>query len=236
MEIELYKKLNKNDEFSVQTLIAACNTADGSGYDTVLDADFYYLIRNTDPKESGCDTEIISLLCGYRLGETLNGVDMLELQAFTHPSLRQLGFFTLCFNSFRDDFRGFAIKFMVKGAAAQETLEALGASFQYEELFMGKRLSRGISNPDDTLCTKQGCVYLTPYGEDTLYLHSLLVYDSHRGKGYGEQIMRSLEACPPGPYTRVLLQVASDNLPAVSLYEKLGYTVMDRVSYWTLPA
>lgn len=235
MDIELLKELNQKDAAAAAALVAACNVADHSSYDTELDADFYYLIRNLNPDESGCNTELLTLLCGYHLGETLNGKEMLELQAFTHPEMRQLGFFTHCFNSFRDDFRHYAVKFMVKGTSAAETLAALHASHQYDELMMKKNLDHGIANPDDALCRKQGEVYLIPYSSDTLYLHSLLVYDSWRGQGYGEQILRDLEEYQSGPYTQILLQVAGDNLPALSLYQKLNYCCVDRISYYTLP-
>ena len=45
--------------------------------------------------------------------------------------------------------------------------------------------------------------------------------------------MEAVETTPSdGPYTKVLLQVASNNDIAVRLYESLGYQETDRVLYF----
>lgn len=236
MDTELYKSLCDKDLVAAEELIGACSLEDGVLYDACMDADFYYIIRNTEPEESGCDAALCALLCGFRLGETLNGQSVMEIQAFTHPALRRLGCFSMCFDSLRDDFRGFAFKFAVKEPASEgtaETLRALGAVHLEDEYFMKKTLSRGIADPGDSLCRKEGEVHFAPYNADTLYLYGLLVYDSFRGKGFGETIMRAAEAFTEGPYKSILLQVSGNNIPAYSLYKKLGYEVFEQISYYT---
>ena len=288
MEAELLKELDDETWDAVSTLVSLCNTVDHTSYDTDLDGDFYYIIRNDDPEESGVEEELFAVLSGYLLGETIDGKQVLEVEAFTHPRMRQIGMFRMCYQSLLDDFRGYRIRFMIKRPIAgddepvydrisfsdedysqdardgssscedqhevgdsdmsggplrtatpfvapdsYETLRALGATHQYDELFMAKTLARPISDPGGSLSNSYGEVHLTPFSADTLYLYGLLVYDTYLGKGHGRALMEAVEAAPAdGPYKKVLLQVASNNDIAVHLYESLGYQETERVLYF----
>ncbi|WP_051671558.1 GNAT family N-acetyltransferase [Oribacterium sp. P6A1] len=114
MEAELYKELSENDRSAVRELVEECNHADHTNYDTDLDGDFYYIIRNDDKEESGLNSELFAVLSGYLLGETIDGKQVLEVEAFTHPAMRRIGFFSTCYNSLKDDFRNYRIRFMIK--------------------------------------------------------------------------------------------------------------------------
>lgn len=288
MEAELLKELDDETWDAVSALVSLCNAADHTSYDTDLDGDFYYIIRNDDPEESGVEEELFAVLSGYLLGETIDGKQVLEVEAFTHPRMRQIGMFRMCYQSLLDDFRGYRIRFMIKRPIAAddepvydrisfsdedcsqdardgssscedqydvddsdmsggplrtatpfvapdtyETLRALSATHQYDELFMVKTLARPIVDPGDSLSNSYGEVHLTPFSADTLYLYGLLVYDTYLGKGHGRALMEAVEATPAdGPYKKVLLQVASNNDIAVHLYESLGYQETERVLYF----
>lgn len=246
MEAELLKELDDETWDAVSALVSLCNAVDHTSYDTDLDGDFYYIIRNDDPEESGVEEELFAVLSGYLLGETIDGKQVLEVEAFTHPEMRQIGMFRMCYQSLLDDFRGYRIRFMIKRPIADEdeatpfvvpdtyeTLRALGATHQYDELFMAKELARPIADPVDSLSNSYGEVHLTPFSADTLYLYGLLVYDTYLGKGHGRALMEAVETTPAsGPYKKVLLQVASNNDIAVHLYESLGYQETERVLYF----
>lgn len=300
MEAELYKELNETDRLSVRALVEECNHADHTNYDTDLDGDFYYIIRNDDKEESGVESELFAVLSGYLLGETIDGRQVLEIEAFTHPVMRGIGFFSTCFNSLKDDFRDYRYRFMIKSPVSGhadtalqhisfnsddedvtltergeerdamshdaeadslsvnrvspdedlfneaklkpavpfvspdtwETLCALDAVHQYDELFMEKVLPSPISDPGDDLCNTYGEVHLTAYNQDTLYLYGLLVYDKYLGKGHGREIMESIEDYKKGPYKKILLQVSTQNTIACHLYEKLGYKEIERIVYF----
>ena len=288
MEAELLKELDDETWDAVSALVSLCNAADHTSYDTDLDGDFYYIIRNDDPEESGVEEGLFAVLSGYLLGETIDGKQVLEVEAFTHPEIRQIGMFRMCYQSLLDDFRGYRIRFMIKRPIAAddetvydrisfsdedcsqdardgssscedqydvddfdmsggplrtatpfvvpdtyETLRALGATHQYDELFMAKELARPIADPGDSLSNSYGEVHLTPFSADTLYLYGLLVYDTYLGKGHGRALMEAVETTPAsGPYKKVLLQVASNNDIAVHLYESLGYQETERVLYF----
>lgn len=276
MEAELLKELDDETWDAVSALVSLCNAVDHTSYDTDLDGDFYYIIRNDDPGESGVEEELFAVLSGYLLGETIDGKQVLEVEAFTHPEMRRIGMFRMCYQSLLDDFRGYRIRFMIKRPISAddeqvyerisfpdedtpqddvddsdmsggplrtatpfvapdtyETLRALGATHQYDELFMAKELARPIANPGDSLCNSYGEVHLTPFSADTLYLYGLLVYDKFLGKGHGRALMEAVETAPAdGPYKKVLLQVASNNTIAVNLYDSLGYQETERVLYF----
>ena len=288
MEAELLKELDDETWDAVSALVSLCNAVDHTSYDTDLDGDFYYIIRNDDPEESGVEEALFAVLSGYLLGETIDGKPVLEVEAFTHPEMRQIGMFRMCYQSLLDDFRGYRIRFMIKRPIAAEddqvyerisfsdedrsqdarddgstcedphdvddsdvsdgplrtatpfvapdtyeTLRALGATHQYDELFMVKELARPITDPGDSLSNSYGEVHLTPFSADTLYLYGLLVYDTFLGQGHGRALMEAVEATPAdGPYQKVLLQVASNNDIAVHLYESLGYQETERVLYF----
>ena len=114
MEAELLKELDDETWDAVSALVSLCNAADHTSYDTDLDGDFYYIIRNDDPEESGVEEELFAVLSGYLLGETIDGKQVLEVEAFTHPRMRQIGMFRMCYQSLLDDFRGYRIRFMIK--------------------------------------------------------------------------------------------------------------------------
>ncbi len=114
MEAELILTLGDADWDSIEDLIRRCNAADGSNYSTEPDGDFFYLVRNTEPEESSIEGELLAVLFGYRLGETEEGQEVLELCAYTLPEARQLGCFNLCLHALQDDFRGYSFRFLTK--------------------------------------------------------------------------------------------------------------------------
>ena len=268
MEAELLKELDKTDEKAVRQLVEECNAYDHTAYDSDLDGDFYYLVRNDDPEESGVDSPLFAILSGYKLGETIDGQDVLEIEAFTTPVMRGIGMFTMCYQSLLDDFRGYRIRFMLKrpvtpfaieGAEppsqstssdanasvpdiapalpfvcpdAYETLSAIGAIHQYDELLMQKELPRPIKNPGEQLSTKFGELHTTPYDKETLYVYGVLVYEKYQHAGHGRELMQALETTPDGHYRKLLLQVSSTNLPALHLYQTMGYQETERILYF----
>ncbi len=198
------------------------------------------------------------MLFGYRLGETENGREVLELCAYTLPAARQLGCFRLCLHALQDDFRQYSFRFLTKPRQCpeedehpgtedivpagqwglpedtRETLKALAAEPLYDELFLMKTLPRGIADPGESLCSSFGEVYFSRFNEDTLYLYGLLVYERCQRQGHGRAMLKALEAQPDGPYRHILLQVSSRNRPALSLYRSLSYETREMLSYWKI--
>ncbi len=243
MESILLKELEKNDAEAVRTLVNICNDADGTAYDPALDGDFFYLIRNEEPEECGVKESLLAVLSGYRAGATIEGQTVLELEAFVHPAVRNLGLFTLCLDSLRDDFRDYRCRLIIKARKdlsglcpdTEKALSALNAFHDEDELLMEKQLTRKIRNPGDTLCSRFGEVHFTPYSRDTLYLYGLLVYDRYLRQGHAREMLEKAEAMPDGSYAKILLQVSSGNHAALHLYQKAGYKTTEKNCYYLLP-
>jgi RimJ/RimL family protein N-acetyltransferase len=57
-----------------------------------------------------------------------------------------------------------------------------------------------------------------------IYLGGVAIAPSHTGKGLGEKMLREVvQLCNKQNYKRIELTVATINLKAISLYEKLGF-------------
>ena len=91
MEVELQRTLSLEEERDCKTLLSLCNLEEEHPYDTDLDYDFFYLIRNEGEKETGIAEGILALLMGYKLGEQQGGKDVLLCLAFVHPKMRGAG-------------------------------------------------------------------------------------------------------------------------------------------------
>ncbi|ETP72408.1 acetyltransferase [Lachnospiraceae bacterium JC7] len=177
MEAELYKELNEKDRSAVQELVKECNLSDQTDYDPDLDGDFYYIIRNDDKEESGVDSALFSVLSGYLLGETIEGKQVLEVEAFTHPKMRDLGFFTICYNSLKDDFRNYRIKFMIKSPlSAKEDPEYDHISFETDH--QDDVDSDGSGDESSDMKLKTAVPFISPDTYETLCaLDAVHLYD-----------------------------------------------------------
>jgi [ribosomal protein S18]-alanine N-acetyltransferase len=72
---------------------------------------------------------------------------------------------------------------------------------------------------------------------EELHINTLAVDPAYRRRGLGSRLMRHLLALAAGEgATRALLEVRRSNVPAIRLYETLGFHVTDiRRSYYTHP-
>ncbi|MCF6370043.1 GNAT family N-acetyltransferase [Rhizobium halophilum] len=73
-----------------------------------------------------------------------------------------------------------------------------------------------------------------PKMEKTVMLHQLYVKPSCQGQGIGRDIFAEIETCfPDAEILRV--EVALQNLRAISFYERLGFAEVDRMEEWGGP-
>lgn len=93
-----------------------------------------------------------------------------------------------------------------------------------EELEADDRLVLAHTDPDGSIVgvANFGCV------EDMADLHRVVVHRDARGRGVAAQLIRAgIEWAEALGATRMLLEVRTDNDPAVELYSRLGF---DRIS------
>ncbi len=62
---------------------------------------------------------------------------------------------------------------------------------------------------------------------DVSFIYDLIVYDNHRRAGYGKKIIARLEEITKQQaLDKIILNVFADNVPAVKLYEKMGFKAL----------
>ena len=231
MDVLLQLELNEEEERGFKDLILLCNQEDKTNYDTALDYDFFYSIRNEEKKESGLKEDYLAILMGYKLGEQEEGKDILLCTVFIHPFMRGQGLFTMLSESLYDDFREKRIRFIWK--TKEESF--LHFPYLYSEYFLEKTLEHPVVFPGERKSYPFGEVFFSAYNEKTLYLYGLMVENRFRGQGKGEEILRDcLEEGEYGQYEKVILQVDSRNMPAMKLYTKMGFAVQDCLSYYSV--
>ena len=229
MDVQLQLELNEEEEKGFRDLILLCNKEDETDYDTGLDYDFFYSIRNEEKKDSGLKEDYLAILMGYKLGEQDKGRDILLCTAFVHPYMRGQGLFSGCTDALYDDFRGWKIRFLRKGKEDSY----LHFPYLYSEYFLEKTLEKPIAFPGERKIYPYGEVFFSSYNEKTLYLYGLMVENRFRRQGKGEAILHDcLEKGEAGVYEKVILQVDSRNEAAMQLYTKMGFTIKDGLSYY----
>ena len=79
-----------------------------------------------------------------------------------------------------------------------------------------------------------GYAAMYPKMEKTVMLHQLYVRPSCQGEGVGRDIFAELETC--FPYAEVMrTEVALENERAISFYQRLGFSEVDRMEEWGGP-
>ncbi len=71
--------------------------------------------------------------------------------------------------------------------------------------------------------------YSTEYGGMCLWIEDVYVVPSAQGKGYGSQFLHFIEEKYAGKVVRLRLEVTQENVDAIKLYERKGYSQMHYV-------
>lgn len=186
--------------------------------------------------------------------------DLCECTGFTHPSYRRQGYFSQCLEQVcdilaqREAETGHMaeITFLSDGKSpdAAETLKALDAEFWYAEFMMEISVQNLIEHTKpysklaqiEVLSEEQFQVtsssrpcgtfylYLTP---DYAFLHQLFIEPNQRKKGLALASLYYAGTCLIEKKVPLLrLQVSGLNLPALSLYKKAGFQIVETLSYY----
>ena len=196
---------------------------------------------------------LMGFIALYEMGETHDNETVVELSAFTAPKHRRKGCFKTLLSSLSEELSDFAVRFAVyEGTSNLEALKKTGAEYDHDELMMALMLSDAELTGNDsfkadieieTVHTEEGDYeegkVTTPYGEcffklygPRAYVFGILTYESKRRMGYASSMLRQLfNKLKELGMDEVTLEVSSANKPAKSLYDKLGFRTMDRLSY-----
>lgn len=79
-----------------------------------------------------------------------------------------------------------------------------------------------------------GSCLIELFNDRTVCIHDVLVFDKYRGMGYGFKMLDAVISYLSKDHTYVLLHVSGDNKPAISLYKKLGFVVVDSAEIYEM--
>lgn len=129
---------------------------------------------------------------------------------------------------------------LADGLVCEDVEESLEASDGGQELLYKYRRSdtelgdtgigdTGIGNAE----IGHACVYV---GARELFIFGVEIDEKHRGMGHGTAFTQALiqELKGKFPEKQIKLQVRSDNVPAMKLYERCGFTVETRRDYYAI--
>lgn len=110
----------------------------------------------------------------------------------------------------------------------------------------GKLQAEGKGSKEDateTQADREQCFLVTtPYGQchcrlimQNAYIYGILTYERFQKKGYAYLMLKGLFSyLEKKGAENITLEVSAQNIPAVKLYNKLGFKVIERLSYYYL--
>lgn len=226
------KYLNDAEQNDIEEIVAASNECDGTHYSVPDDADLWFLSRHYG--------KVVSFLSVYFMGDTHEGHPVEEVLLFTAPPERGKGRarrLLIRYSEYARSVEGEKphVRFTAYPSEISEAfLLSAGASHEGDELLMVRRLSGkgGLLEEDMTFSNEHSECSVKTYG-DTAYVYGVRTDVSHLREGSAEKLLKGvisdLEKTGAG---RALLQVSSCNVPAVRLYEKLMFSVEERMELW----
>ena len=241
------KNLKADEKKELDRIVCEENALEHTRYGSVLDADrFAFPDRKTRLRLTGADPAGVPAFAAvYELGETYHGRPVREVSIFTDIRFRRKGLGTALLEKIRTP--DAVLKFAeYESRSGDAFLKKCGAVHVYDELCMtvktGAAQSGGEAFLQETplsdgfrrMENEHSALMVAPYGEKA-YICGVQTDAGMLRKGYAEKllgaVLRKLSAEGTG---EAILQVSGENIPAVKLYEKLGFVVTERLGMWYL--
>lgn len=110
-------------------------------------------------------------------------------------------------------------------------------AYDYDMLMQAYTASGGMAYKIASESQIAGYIMAAPlYGSkvsSAVDIESVAVLPEHRGRGIGKALMLKVEEeAKKRGYKYMVLEVREKNMPALSLYRKLGYTPLERLPYY----
>ena len=124
--------------------------------------------------------------------------------------------FNAVYDMYMDDY---ANAYLTYDPMSKETFQPI-----YESLLKTDTLYV-VENDGEVMATYR-LIPKTDRQQYTIYLGGITIKDTSRGKGFGSQILSSIQQrCHENNKVRIELTVDVDNMPAISLYKKMGFVI-----------
>lgn len=239
MHIVKTRWLNRKQRRAAEAVTAEANAYDGTRYAVPDDADVYYLAYMPDGRTS----RLAGFAAFYRMGDRRDGRTVYETAAAVSPKMRQRGIFSGLIAAADRKLAGSCVRYAVyENAAASAVLAARHSAYDHAELMLSCGLE-GFDNRNDevridhtegrayTQCGE--CWFRLDGSRKNAYIFGVLTYENCMRRGCAYTLLSSLfaELADMG-ISRAMLQVSSENLPALGLYDKLGMTETERLNLY----
>ena len=236
MHITKTRQLNRRQYRDIAALTAEANAYDGTKYGAPEDADVYYLGYVPHGKKP----RLAGYAAFYRMGDSKDQRTVYEISAAVSPGMRRKGIFSGLIAAAGKKVSGSCIRYAVyDNAAAKAVLSSRHAVYDHAELMLGcetgnfDEVSEEVRTDHGTghAYTKCGeCWFRLDESRMSAYVFGVLTYENCQRKGCAYRLLSSLFArFKKNGVNRVLLQVSSENLPALKLYDKLGMQEIERL-------
>ncbi len=252
MHIKTVSNLSKSDIISISKLVDECKMHDNTYIPYPLYDEEAVHITALDKDR------IIAALCVCPTYK-----QTYEIIAFTHPSRRRKGVFSVLLDvatSYIEDIADkYCIEFVSDGHSqdAELTLEAIGAEPVAVEVMMyrdlndlsGNSLTTHTHSAIYSIEGKGDCHYeikynsigyigevrLIPYNKHSLYLCDYNIKYKYRGKKHGKKALASVLAYIKSLGCKTIkLQVSKQNAPAYNIYLNYDFLIETELTYWRL--
>lgn len=184
--------------------------------------------------------------------------EIVDICGYVLPKYRKLNLMSSLLDSFLTDYNDFYISAMLnsKNSTGCAVLSHLGFEKTATEYMMKFSLSSAcykilpkyvkIVDGDLESTTQSvkfemvsqsatvGSCLIELFNNRTVCIHDVLVFDKYRGMGYGFKMLDAVISYLSKDHTYVLLHVSGDNKPAISLYKKLGFVVVDSAEIYEM--
>lgn len=191
--------------------------------------------------------ELAAYIALYSMGDSYDGRRIYELCAATHPDRRQSTCFDKLLSAAHKRIEGTAVRYAVyESKDVNSVLLSRGAEHDHDELMLGLELTKPqagtAERPEDyeeedntghVSLKYSECWYRLSENGKEAYVFGVRTDAGHFGEGYAYRMLKALCAgLAEKGAVNMLLQVSSDNAPALRLYDKLGMKEIRRLSYY----
>ena len=191
--------------------------------------------------------ELAAYIALYSMGDSYDGRRIYELSAATMPDRRQSACFDRLLSAAHKRIEDTAVRYAVyESKDVKAALLSRGAQHDHDELMLGLDLNglqagTGERPEDYEADDKAGhvrlkyseCWYRLSENGKEAYVFGVRTDADHLGEGHAYRMLKALCAgLAEKGAVNMLLQVSSDNAPALRLYDKLGMKEISRLSYY----
>lgn len=191
--------------------------------------------------------ELTAYIALYSMGDSYDGRMIYELSAATVPDRRQGACFGRLLSAAHKRIEDTAVRYAVyESKDVKEALIRRGAEHDHDELMLGLELTglqAGTAEIPEDYETDDNTGYVSlKYSEcwyrlsengREAYVFGVRTDAAHLGEGHAYRMLKALCAgLAEKGAVKMLLQVSSDNAPALRLYDKLGMKEISRLSYY----